>query len=431
VLQAAVGAVAEHFVQEVVAVGTDVTAVPAAAAGVPDRLADGQFPARRCHHGAGQKIKLTMSPFQKFQRPSALVADLKTRIFQHANQAVHTALLAHAGQQSWQPAADANVQILIGKSIDDLSDDPDFSAFQILPRAGAHLVPGEQPDGLRNQQRVPHILVPEYALYPVRVAAAEFHKAFDRRVAGRYDGRLRDAMGRYGSHGRRCHRRQIGKRRQSVEECIRDRVLGRDLLVLFSRPFHQSPLQDAPVRPLQPQGEGRADSGQHHRQPQDLRPRQRRPQPHHQLHRTGADGVAHTVKADIDYRLHRALVRGRNRGVKELVAGPEQRPAQDHFHRAHSDHQRVDRNQQRHRGAQPHGHRQAGDRFGNTQPLHRVPRHEGLQKERQHLAGGVVEGEIPHQHGPFAHLHRRAQFEQVVEQRRRTSAQQHQRGQLP
>src|SRR6185436_21160705 len=112
------------------------------------------FPVHGCHHIRLAEVQLLVFSLQLVQRTAALITNFESRILQRSHKAVHTPLLSQTPQQSRQTAADTEVQFLVRKRIHNLTENPDSPPLQVCAGESADLVPRQQADHLRDQERI-------------------------------------------------------------------------------------------------------------------------------------------------------------------------------------------------------------------------------------------------------------------------------------
>ena len=146
--------------------------------------------------------------------------------------------------------------------------------------------------------------------------------------------------------------------------------------------------------------------------------------------RHAADGGADPIDADVDDGLGRALLRGRQRRVEELVGGSVQRVPHDRLPAAQQHDGRKMRHHQRDDGAQ-------GDRDGlrlhgpgKAAPLEEPSREPRLREEREDAHDHVEEREEAEERRSLAVFAGRMRAEQPVEQRVDDRAGQHEQGEV-
>ena len=174
------------------------------------------------------------------------------------------------------------------------------------------------------------------------------------------------------------------------------------------------------------------DRGARHRREQDRAVLACRRQQDQQAHQAAADRVAESIEADVDDRLGRALLVGRNRRVENLVAGSEQRAAKHRLPGARDAARRQGREDSRpDEPARGKRQRRRARRSGRDPRRSSASALDGrLDDERQQTDAGVVQREEAEQALAASERLDGLGLEDVVDQRGANRAEQHERGQV-
>ena len=132
---------------------------------------------------------------QELERAAGVIPDLETRVDEHVGQPVHGALRARIGQNARDAAPDGEVLVRIEQRVHQLTD----GAVCVQEKKGARpvegLVPGQQPDRLRHQQRIERQVRRKRGGHPSGHAGPQFGQPRKHRVLRERSRRGRDCRG--------------------------------------------------------------------------------------------------------------------------------------------------------------------------------------------------------------------------------------------